>query len=122
MTSPFALVIEDDPDLSGIFAKSLTAAGYTAEIIEDGQIGLERIKEASADLFLVVLDLHLPHVSGETILKEMKKNPNLVRTRLIIATADTVTAELLRDKADIVLVKPVSYGQLRDMAQRFLPR
>ncbi|MFO7583946.1 MAG: response regulator [Anaerolineales bacterium] len=121
MTAHFALVIEDDPDLSEIFSKSLTAAGYTTEIIVDGQDGLTRVMEAS-DVSLIALDLHLPRVSGEKILEAMKKNPNLATTRLIIVTADTVSAELLRDKADVVLVKPVSYGQLRDISQRFLPR
>ncbi len=121
MTSPFALVIEDDPDLSDIFSKALIAAGYATEVILDGQVALERIKE-DVDAYLVVLDLHLPNVSGETILKQMKNNPNFSSTRLIITTADTISAEILRDKADIVLVKPVSYGQLRDLAQRFLPR
>jgi hypothetical protein len=32
-----------------------------------------------------------------------------------------VIAEMLRDKADIVLVKPISFGQLRDMASRLKP-
>lgn len=119
MTKPFALIIEDDPDLSDIFSQALIVAGYETEIIQDGQIALQRLDTAQA--IVIVLDLHLPNVSGETILKRIRADSNFEKTRVIVTTADTVMAEFLRDKADIVLVKPVSFGQLRDLASRLKP-
>jgi hypothetical protein len=37
---------------------------------------------------------------------------------VIVATADSRQAEILQNEADIVLLKPVSPGQLRELALR----
>ena len=42
-----AFVIEDDEDLSNIFAEALKAAGFQVETIRDGAMAQQRIKEAS---------------------------------------------------------------------------
>jgi DNA-binding response OmpR family regulator len=38
MTKNFALVIEDDADLSDIFSKALQTAGFEVESIRDGRV------------------------------------------------------------------------------------
>jgi DNA-binding response OmpR family regulator len=119
MTSPFALIIEDDPDLSDIFSQALTVAGYETQIVQDGQVAMQMLDTINA--VVIVLDLHLPNISGETILTRIKADEKFNKTRVILTTADTVTAELLREKADIVLIKPISFGQLRDIASRLKP-
>jgi hypothetical protein len=43
----------------------------------------------------------------------------LSKTLVILATADYRTAEDLRDEADLVLLKPISFKQLRDLTARF---
>jgi DNA-binding response OmpR family regulator len=68
-----------------------------------------------------LLDLHLPGVSGERILQLIRSDPRLAGTRVIIASADPRTVRLLEAEADIALVKPVTFGQLRDLAARFHP-
>ena len=112
----FALVIEDDEDLSAIFVKALEAAGFKVEAIRDGALARQRLQEVSPRV--IVLDMHLPHVDGATLLKEIHANPALTDSRIIMATADNVRAELYRDKATIVLVKPISFSQLRDLSAR----
>ncbi len=119
MTQPFALVIEDDPDLSDIFSQALAVSGYQTETILDGRVALERL--GGIEAVVIVLDLHLPNVSGETILDRIRSDARFENTRVIVTTADTIMAELVRDKADIVLVKPVSFSQLRDLATRLRP-
>ena len=112
----FAFVIEDDPDLSTIFVKALEAAGFNVEAIRDGKLAQERIQEATPRV--IVLDMHLPHVDGITLLKQIHTIPALSNTKIILATADNVRAELYRDQATIVLVKPISFSQLRDLSAR----
>jgi CheY-like chemotaxis protein len=116
--SNLALVIEDDPDLSTIFSEALTAAQFEPEIIRDGALALERLAVTLPSV--VVLDLHLPNVSGAEILDKIRADSRLAKTRVILATADARMAEALqkKDQADLVLVKPVSFGQLRDLANR----
>jgi DNA-binding response OmpR family regulator len=114
--SKFALIIEDDIDLSTIFAEALKNAKYDTEVIHDGNTALERLTTMTPDV--VVLDLHLPGVDGTNILREIRADTRLSETRVLVATADARLAETLQDQADLVLVKPISFSQLRDLASR----
>ena len=116
MDNPLALIIEDDYDLSDIFAQALQAAGFETQIIRSGDTALARLASTTPDV--VVLDLHLPHVSGVDILQEIRADARLAETRVIVATADPRAAEVLEDQATLVLLKPISFGQLRDLAGR----
>lgn len=113
---PFALVIEDDPDAAAIFSEALKAAEFEVETIETGDKALERLSVTTPAM--IVLDLHLPHVAGPEILRHVRADPRLAETQVIIATADPSMAEPLHDQADLVLLKPISFSQLRDLAKR----
>src|SRR5512141_2037665 len=103
-------------DLASIFADALQAAQFKTEIIADGAVAQQRLKEVVPSL--VVLDLHLPHISGEVLLHQLRASPALAGTKVVIASADPISADLLSSESDLVLVKPVSFSQLRDLAQR----
>ena len=117
--NPLALIVEDDMDLADIFAEALQAAHFKTEIIDDGAIAQARLREVIPQL--VVLDLHLPHVSGEVLLHQIRSTPLLKGVKVVIASADPFTADLLSPESDLVLIKPVSFNQLRDLAQRLRP-
>lgn len=114
--APLALVVEDDEDLSFIFAEALRAAGYQPEIVRDGQVALERLEELTP--VVVVLDLHLPHVAGTDILKKIRETPRLKGIRVVVTTADARLAEQTDKQADFVLIKPISFSLLRDLSSR----
>ncbi len=116
MTKIFALVVEDDPDPSDIFSKALQAAGFEVESVLDGQVAQERLKEATPNV--VVLDIHLPHVDGSTLLKQIHADERLRKTRIILATTDSACAEQYRSMANIVMVKPITFSSLRDLSAR----
>lgn len=116
MSPKFALVIEDDIDLSTIFFEALKAAGFAAEVIHDGAVAVKRLKAIAPDV--VVLDLHLPNVSGDELLTQIRSDARLRDTRVIVTTADPRMAEPLQEVADLVLIKPISFSQLRDLAKR----
>ena len=111
-----ALIIEDDADLAVIFAEAIKAAGFETQIIRDGRIALTHLVTSAPSI--VVLDLHLPNVSGATILDKIRADARLTQTLVIVTTADARLADMLQTKADLVLVKPISFGQLRDLARR----
>ncbi len=114
--TPLALIIEDDEDLSFIFAEALRAAGFEAEIIRDGQVALDRMAKLTPAV--IVLDLHLPHVAGTDILKRIRQTDNLKHARVVVATADARLAEQTDQQADFVLIKPISFSLLRDLGTR----
>jgi CheY-like chemotaxis protein len=119
MTNPLALIIEDDEKLAIIFAEALRVAEFETEIIRDGATALTRL--AATRPAVVMLDLHLPQVSGRDILHQIRADERLTATRVILATADPITAERLRPEANLVLLKPISFNQLRDLVKRFHP-
>ena len=119
MTNPFALIVEDDPKLAFIFAEALQMADFEVEVVQDGRTALDRLSATTPAV--VVLDLHLPGMSGVDIMTHIRADERLVRTKVILATADAIRAEQLRSKADLVLLKPISFNQLSLLARRFRP-
>ena len=116
MDNPLAFVIEDDESHAELYSEALQKAGFEVEVFPDGQEALSRLADAIPSL--VVLDLHLPHVSGSDILNYIRSDTRLVKTRVVVASADPQMASFLREKADLVLIKPISYFQLRELAAR----
>lgn len=117
-----ALIIEDDEDLANIFAEALRGIGFEVEHVADGKVAQERLKNGTPP-FLVLLDMHLPHVSGGDLLTNIiKKEEHLVKTVVIITTADARMGETYGEMVDFVLVKPISFVQLRDLTSRLKPK
>jgi DNA-binding response OmpR family regulator len=116
---PLAVIIEDHPDIAEMMAASVGAAGYQTEVIRHGQIALQRLGEVTPAM--VVLDLHLPGVSGEAILRHIRDDERLAGIRVILISAEQQHAQLLRSMADFILLKPFSFDQLKTLASRLLP-
>jgi two-component system copper resistance phosphate regulon response regulator CusR len=116
MSNKMALIIEDEEDLATIFSEALKAAGFETEIIYDGAVAAQRLTEVVP--LVVVLDLNLPHVDGKQLLHQIRMDARLSGTRVLIATADAGMADTLDDEADLTLLKPISFVQLRIMAER----
>jgi DNA-binding response OmpR family regulator len=117
MENELALIIEDDAYLSEIYSAALGKAGFKIEVARDGQAA--RLQLAALLPRIVVLDLHLPRVSGKDLLKEIRADPRHAQAKVIIVTGDSQAATTVEGEADLVLIKPVSYIQLRDLASRF---
>lgn len=65
------LIIEDEKMTAEAVKEALELNGMSAEIAEDGIRGIEKVKETEYDLIL--LDLKMPKLSGEDVLKEVRK-------------------------------------------------
>ncbi len=116
--APLALIIEDDPKLSTIYDTVVKQAGYSTEIIRRGDEALKRLSLVSPSLIL--LDIHLPYVSGDELLKVIRTTEVLAKTPVIVLTADIYLAESLEDQADYVIVKSFGVSRLRELvAQLF---
>lgn len=99
------LVVEDDNGLQKYLKELLTEHGYNVHISADGVSALDYLKKAEPDL--VVLDLGLPNVTGETVCLEIrKKYPELP---VIILTARDTVSDIVRGLdlgADDYMTKP----------------
>jgi CheY-like chemotaxis protein len=116
MSDPLALVIEDHADSAIIFGEAVKMAGFEVETIREGETALERL--AKVEPAIVVLDLNLPRVSGVEILKRIRSDPRLAKTRVVVITAHAEIASEIQDQADLVLIKPVAFSQVRKLAER----
>jgi two-component system OmpR family response regulator len=118
MEPNLALVIEDDAGAGGVYVEALKQAGFKAELCPNGRAALARLAAVVPDV--VLLDLNLPDVTGETILQAIRADARLAGTRIIITTGQAHRAKDLESRADLVLVKPVSANQLTDLAARLI--
>ena len=117
---PLAYIVEDNKDTVTIFRGALELAGYDVEVAYDGAVAQKHLDEIVPDL--IVLDLHIPSVSGDIVLQQIRADERLKETRVFLATADANMAAQLRDQAELVLLKPIGFSQLKDLAGRFRPK
>ena len=119
MPKPLVFVVEDDPSLGTLFADVMQSMGLDTKLIRDGRLANEQLDGAVPDM--VLLDLHLPHVSGLEILDRIRTDIRLAKTRVAMITADAIRVREAKGKADLILIKPIGYFDLRDMVTKLLP-
>lgn len=116
---PLAFIVEDNQDTVIIFQGALERAGYQVRVAVDGAVAQKQLGEIVPDL--IILDLHMPNVTGDVLLKQVRSDARLNKTRVFLATADANMAAYLRDQAELVLLKPIGFSQLKELAERFRP-
>jgi two-component system response regulator AdeR len=119
MSLPLAYVIEDDEVIAKIFSTAVREAQFEAVVIRDGIEAIIKLESGVPDL--VILDLHLPGISGINILRLIRSDPRFERTRVLIASADATQSESLWVNADEVLIKPIGFLKMRDTADQYRP-
>lgn len=117
MSKPLALIIEDDLEIAKILSISLKSE-FEVEILADGHSAITRLAQVVP--VLIMLDLHLPEVSGMEVFAHIRSDARFAGTKVILCTADALRAESLRSQADLVLLKPISPSQLRELASRMI--
>lgn len=117
--NPIALIVEDDSKLAEIFTQAIKMAGYEIRLAVNAQKAFDLL--AVCVPAIILLDLHLPDGSGEKILIHIRQVDHLKNSIVILNTSDSIMADALREQSDFVLLKPVSFSQLRDLAVRLRP-
>ncbi len=99
------LVIEDEKDIRDFVAKLLIDQGHTVYTAGKGIEGLDLVEKVSPDL--VVLDLNLPDIDGESVCERIKDmRPE---TQVLMLTARDTSRDLARGLnlgADDYMTKP----------------
>lgn len=105
------LVIEDQKDLQNYLKEFLLDNDFLVLTANDGITGLNLLKRTLPDL--VLLDLGLPNMDGESVCREIKKNwPGL---KIIILTAKNDTLDIVHGLnlgADDYITKPFQLEEL----------
>lgn len=104
------LIIEDDMDIAELERDYLQLNGYTAEIVQDGVLGLKKAMTGIYDV--IVVDLMLPQKDGFAIIKEIRKK---LEIPIIVVSARNDDIDKIRGLdfgADDYLTKPFSPAEL----------
>jgi DNA-binding response OmpR family regulator len=105
------LIAEDEPRIASFVRKGLTANGFAATVVGDGNAALDLAVTGGFDL--VVVDIGLPGMDGFAVLRAMREAK--VTIPVIILTArdsvhDTVAG--LEGGADDYMTKPFRFEEL----------
>ena len=112
--SPRILIVDDEPALRRTLERALRAIGYEVVSAGDAQLAYELLHETDVDL--VLLDLHLPQMSGDAFFLALVRRWPRLADRVILMTGDTFAEtdhwpdELL---ACPLLLKPFTLEMLR---------
>src|SRR5438046_10496760 len=107
------LLVDDEPDITGLVSCHLAKAGYRVMTGADGREALQLAREQRPDL--VVLDLMLPVVSGYDVLAELRRREETRDVGVILLTARKEEADRIKGLslgADDYLAKPFSPQEL----------
>lgn len=115
------LLIEDDALLGDGICVGLKREGYTVDWLKDGKQGLQALSTEEFDL--VVLDLGLPGMDGDQVLKTMRKQK--INTPTLILTARDAIADRvgsLDSGADDYMTKPFDLDELAARVRALIRR
>lgn len=105
------LIVEDDPALGPVTGQGLELEGFVVDLRADGAGAQAALGEHRFDA--IVLDLGLPDVSGEQLLRTWREQRDVTPVLVLTARAPVVDrVQLLELGADDYLVKPFDLTEL----------
>jgi two-component system copper resistance phosphate regulon response regulator CusR len=105
------LLVEDERKVSDLVARALRAESYAVDVAEDGQRGWDLVQSYEYDL--IILDLMLPQLPGEELLRRVRRNNP--RVPILVLTARAATQDKVKNfeaGADDYLTKPFAFAEL----------
>ena len=110
------VVADDEPDILAVTAELLGDAGYEVTCVDDARAILEHVREQGPAVLLQ--DLNMAGLAVEDLVAEIRRDPALRRTRIVLFSASpTAEAEWRRLGADGVLTKPYSVEALESVVR-----
>ncbi|HUA04917.1 MAG TPA: response regulator transcription factor [Solirubrobacteraceae bacterium] len=105
------LVVDDDPPLRRMLARTLTAEGYDVTVAADGGAALLEAERAVPDV--IVLDVAMPALDGLAVCRRLRSK-GLPTPILMLTARDAVPDRVagLEAGADDYLVKPFAVQEL----------
>lgn len=108
------LVADDQESLRLLFGRVLRCMGYSCELAADGRDCLLKLSQHDYDVLF--LDLVMPEIDGETVLRWVKTQaPNVRVVVTSVQDEDFIIGRMLRLGAAAYLVKPFAAQQVQEI-------
>lgn len=107
------VAIDDDPDILALIEVECSAAGHAVTTVQDARSGLATVRSVRPQILL--LDLVMPHHSGEDLCREIRADASLRDIWIIILSAKNTEEDVVKSLdagADDYLRKPFGFGEL----------
>jgi len=117
------LIADDEPHVVELVRVTLEDDRVRVFDAGDGRGALAIAEALGPDL--VLLDVHLPDVSGLEVCRRLRKHPRLAATKVIMLTAAAQQDDIARGfsaGATDYLTKPFSPVRLLSLVERLMPR
>ena len=115
------LIVDDELSIREACRKILLKEGLHVDVAEDGLEAKEKIERENFDL--VLIDLKLPHLSGEDLLHWLRSfNPDIVPVIITGYPSFDSAVSAIREGAYDYIPKPFTSGELRRIVRRGLER
>ncbi len=98
------MIVEDDKTVASELYDLLVNASYEAVILEDFKNAKEKIMNSNIDLILI--DINIPFLNGELLLKEIRKESNIPVIMITSKTNETDEVLSMSYGADDYITKP----------------
>lgn len=112
-----ALIVDDNWYNRDVFRIALENADYNVTEAENGQDGLDHLEKRTFNL--LVLDLQMPGIDGQTVLKTIRQQERHSKMRIVVVTANPhMATEAVDEMADHVMQKPIDVVSFARFTQR----
>lgn len=117
---PRILVVDDEPAIRELLKLQLSASGYDVVLAEDAFAARHLLYDAQPDLMIV--DAHMPYVSGVEFVSTLVAEPSLPWIPVIFITGREELLERAAALGSACLVKPFLAERLLELVERVLVR
>lgn len=119
-TSPLLLVVEDDPQFRSLLTTTLENQNYSVVAISTGRDGLVEVRSQRPNL--LILDLGLPDIDGQTLICRLRTWTDLPIIVLSARNQESDITLALDNGADDYLTKPFNTAELLSRIRALLRR
>src|SRR5512136_281369 len=111
------LVVDDDQAIREALSRTLERMGFAVLLAEDGQEGLDRLREG--DVHIILADLMMPKISGQELLRAAKVMAPDIEVIMITGHGTVEDAvEAMKEGAYDFITKPFKRVQLEQTIRR----
>lgn len=116
---PVILVVDDDGPILALMRNLLREFGFHAVTVTDGEMALDAAQRQRPSL--VLLDRHMPGMSGDEVVRQLRALPGFDRLPILILSGEPLSREELATLgADGSVQKPFDIKVLIDNIRRHL--